>query len=374
MTPPRGPKRAKERDSYPPRFHTKGRAVYHVTGTKPQKWTKIGTIDDMPAAITAWGKIEYSHAPISDGTVRAVATKFLGLLDDPANPLKLAETTRRNYKLMLRIEPPSTLILAFGKMLMADVRKHHIADYLDASPHPVAANRQIQLFSKMFQYCERKGMAGVEANPCYKLERNHESARSVYVDDALYCAIWTCAWNSDAWKRYAAAMDISLITGWREGEILRIRETDFDADELRGSESKDKAKRMRLPMFPALAAALQRALDVRAETPGGVPMICKSLFTGRQGAQLTDGGFKSGWGRMMRAAVADKTITAEQRFHFHDIRAKHASDRDDDLAQLALGHTSARMTAVYMRNPKGRKYDGLDSPAVGGGTTKKDEK
>ena len=131
-------------------------------------------------------------------------------------------------------------------------------------------------------------------------------------------------------------------------------------------------KHMCVPVFSALADALQHALDARKEKkPGRVPRICQYLFVERKGKALTERGFKSDWGRMMRVIVADNTITAGQRFHFHDIRAKHASDRDDDLAQLALGHTSARMTAVYMRNPKGRKYDGLNSPAMGGG--KKDE-
>lgn len=369
MTPPCGLRRRKNRGVYPPRFHVKGARAYHVTGTSPRKWTAIGSIDDMPAAIAAWGRIEYRHTPIADGTVRSVAARFISLMDDPANPLKLAPTTIRNYKLMLRDDPPAELIAVFGDMPMASIQKHDIANYLDNRKYPVAANRQVQLFSKMYRYCIRKGMYGIIDNPCL-IERNIESKRNMYVDDALYSTIWRYAWNSKAWKRYAVAMDISLITGWREGEVLRIRKSDFDANELSGRESKDASKRMRLPMIPPLAAALQFALDVRKETPGGVPMICQYLFVAHEGKALTESGFKSGWGRMMRAAVAEKIITKEQRFHFHDIRAKHASDRDDDLAQLALGHTSARMTAVYIRNPKGRKYDGLDSPAVGSGKGK----
>ncbi|MFN2330132.1 MAG: hypothetical protein ABR612_14585, partial [Chromatocurvus sp.] len=93
------------------------------------------------------------------------------------------------------------------------------------------------------------------------------------------------------------------------------------------------------------------------------------LFIARGRKPLSESGFKAGWGRMMRAAVAAGVLTKDERFHFHDIRAKHASDREDDLAQLALGHTTPRMTAGYMRNPKGRRYPALDAPAAGGGDT-----
>jgi integrase len=131
---------------------------------------------------------------------------------------------------------------------------------------------------------------------------------------------------------------------------------------------------MRVPMLPALEAAIQIALGARRkpkkkrpDSLGAVEQIRRYLFEAKQHRPLTESGFKSCWGRMMRAAVADETITKEQRFHFHDIRAKHASDRDDDLAQLALGHTTPGMTKVYVRNPKGRKYPGLDSPAAGDG-------
>lgn len=44
-------------------------------------------------------------------------------------------------------------------------------------------------------------------------------------------------------------------------------------------------------------------------------------------------------------------------FTFHDIRAKHATDKEElELnAQLALGHPDAATTARYIRSRKGRK-------------------
>lgn len=50
-----------------------------------------------------------------------------------------------------------------------------------------------------------------------------------------------------------------------------------------------------------------------------------------------------------------------EHFTFHDIRAKHLTDRDDrELnAQLAAGNTDPQTTARYIRNKKGRQFQPL---------------
>ena len=67
---------------------------------------------------------------------------------------------------------------------------------------------------------------------------------------------------------------------------------------------------------------------------------------------------------MMRTALKKGIIT--ERFTFHDIRAKHATDKDEqDLnAQLALGHVTPGQTAAYIRSRKGRKIDALKTKIV----------
>jgi len=65
------------------------------------------------------------------------------------------------------------------------------------------------------------------------------------------------------------------------------------------------------------------------------------------------------WQRLQRRAVRDGIL--EQRFTFHDLRAKHATDKDEEHlnAQLALGHATPEMTKAYIRHPLGRKVDPL---------------
>lgn len=87
-----------------------------------------------------------------------------------------------------------------------------------------------------------------------------------------------------------------------------------------------------------------------------------SLPTGRHAVYSSE--FKSVWQRMMRKAIEEKI--SEERFRFHDIRAKHATDRDEQKlnAQLALGHPDPGMTARYIRSKKGRRVTPLGSKIV----------
>lgn len=66
----------------------------------------------------------------------------------------------------------------------------------------------------------------------------------------------------------------------------------------------------------------------------------------------------------MRMALEKGII--KERFSFYDIRAKHATDKDEqDLnAQLALGHVTPGQTAAYIRSRKGRKIGELKTKIV----------
>ncbi len=72
------------------------------------------------------------------------------------------------------------------------------------------------------------------------------------------------------------------------------------------------------------------------------------------------------WQRTMKKALDEELIS--ERFRFHDIRAKHATDKDEKElnAQIALGHKDVATTKKYIRHPLGRKVKPLDSlPDIG---------
>jgi integrase len=264
---------------------------------------------------------------------------YRALLEDPRNPLDLKETTQREY--LRQLQPEGRLVQVFGSAKLHQVKPHMIGDYLDRHPASVAANREIALFSKMYRYAMRKGWA--VNNPCSGIERNKERPRSRYVQDWEFAAV-----RAIASPVIQIAMDIALLTGLRLGDILRIQRKDYDCEELRVGESKTDTK-VRFTMTDTLYAAL----DVHKHLRGNV----RSLYVvhNTKGRQYTDSGFKSNWQKLMRRAVKEKVI--KERFTFHDLRAKHATDKDEERlnAQLALGHATPATTKAYLRHPLGRK-------------------
>lgn len=363
-----GRKRTKDK-SLPPRFHTKGKACYHVanpvfdqkTKKNIRRWTPIGTTDNLPEALLKWSILENNSQDIAGNTVYALAEKYNLLIQNPTNPLNLGERTRSGFSLMLRAKPASTLLRAFGHVAMVDLKQHHIASYLDDHPHPVAANREIALLSRMFRYAIRK--AWCTDNPCLGVEKNTEKSRDRYPEDWEYCAIRAFCWNfknklgQSPWRPLSIAMDISYLTSFRLSDVIQLQDADYDDSELRIREGKTGWK-ARVDMTPELWSVLDRAKDFRRRSS------TFSVITNLEGKPYIDTGFKSAWQRMMRAALKKGII--KERFTFHDIRAKHATDKDEqDLnAQLALGHVTPRQTAAYIRSRKGRKIDALKTKIV----------
>jgi hypothetical protein len=125
---------------YPPRFHVKGCACYHVALVDGKRiWTKLGKLDDLPAALAEWARVENAQKPIVGDTFGALADKYRALLTDPKNPLDLKPSTRQEYLRQIRREPPATMIRAFGHMRLRDIKPKHIGEYLDRHPSPRAS-------------------------------------------------------------------------------------------------------------------------------------------------------------------------------------------------------------------------------------------
>ncbi len=76
---------------------------------------------------------------------------------------------------------------------------------------------------------------------------------------------------------------------------------------------------------------------------------------GAVGGVVTKSAFKTAWQRLMK-----KSVNADvEHFTFHDLKAKSISDFEKEGGeQLAGGHKSPAMTAIYDR--KRKKIDATD--------------
>lgn len=109
----------------------------------------------------------------------------------------------------------------FGEAPPEEVTANSIFDYraARAKQSVVQANREVSCLSAVFR--EAIGWHAVERNPCHELKRLHEQKRTRYVTDQEYLALYNIA--SD---RIQCLMDLTTITGQREGDLLKLPNRD----------------------------------------------------------------------------------------------------------------------------------------------------
>lgn len=129
------------------------------------------------------------------------------------------------------------------------------------------------------------------------------------------------------------------MTGLRQRDILDLKLSDFTENDLKVRTGKT-GKRMIYEWTPELQSVVERAKKIREkEKVRGV-----HLLVGRQGQPYSSDGLRPIWQRTQRKALERGLIC--ERFTFHDLRAKAASDSEDDRL---LGHADAQTIRRHYR-------------------------
>ena len=137
------------------------------------------------------------------------------------------------------------------------------------------------------------------------------------------------------------AMDMALLTGLRQGDILSLTRDSLTVDGILIQTSKTGAGLM-IQYTPALEEVLNSAKKLKPQVGPG-----QFLIRSRSGKRYSSSGFKANWQRLMKKAM-DQGI---EHFTFNDIRAKSASDSESLTdASERLAHSSTAITRrVYYR-------------------------
>lgn len=201
-----------------------------------------------------------------------------------------------------------------------------------AKTSPVSANREISLISVAWNWAlERDMITG--SNPCAPVKRNKESARTRYVTEDEYEAVYNLAVK---YPYLQPAMELAYLCRMRRCEILgatrkQILTDGFDT--LRAKGSRDAVTLW----SPRLRKAVKANHDVT-----GIYII-----QDEKGQRITESAFKSAWTRLKKLMV----INEIEPFNFHDLKAAGVSDTDGNK-QDASGHRDAKMVAIYDRKKK----------------------
>lgn len=238
----------------------------------------------------------------------------------------LAPRTQKDYSRHIAI-----LMRVFGHMAPDELQPRHIGAFLDRPKGKIQANRQVAVLSAI--YAKMVGRWYVaEKNPCRDVERNESHRRTRYVTNAEFDAV-----HAIAHPRVRLAMDLALLTGQRQGDLISLPFKNVSAEGILFQQGKT-GKRLRVRMSATLQAVIERA---RVMTP--VVDIGGFVVRTRGGSPYTSEGFRAMWQRTMNRALRQKVIT--ERFTFHDLRAKAVSDSKTlEEAFERAGHTSMAMT------------------------------
>ncbi|MBX3629348.1 MAG: tyrosine-type recombinase/integrase [Nitrosomonas sp.] len=314
----------------PPRMYLyegKRRKTYY-TITAANERINLG--HDLAAAKRKLLEIEEGR-PVA-GTINELIDRYI----KEVSPKKAARTHKDE------ISSARLLNNVFGKMKPADLRPMHVAKYLDmrGKTAPVRANREKALLSHMFSMAMRWGI--VDSNPCRGVARNTETPRDRFVTDAeLKNFIDYAESLGETGQLMARTAWLAYLTGQRRGDLLKLRLDMLTDEGILIRQSKNGA-RVIIEWTSALHDCVS-SLRALPRPVSGMFLICN-----RSGQTYTDSGFKAMWGRIMTAWSG----LGNERFHFHDLRAKAITKMVDDGRQARdlSGHqTDAMVDKVYDR-------------------------
>lgn len=248
----------------------------------------------------------------------------------------------------------------FGEMLITAVESPHCFEYrnLRSQAGATTANRDLEVLSHAFSKAIEWGAIKNDAHPMRGLQiKIARPPRDRYVED----------WELDFFKANAspflrAYCDLKVMTGLSKGDLLSIRLDDMREDGIHYQRRKTTgrgAKRKVIAWTPELHEAIN-AIQALPRPVGSLWLFCTREGQPYIKEDGTTSGFDSIWQRAIRsaleagaAAVAEGKRGLTIRFTEHDLRAKAASDTDEDHAQKLLDHTSKAITRrVYIRKPE----------------------
>lgn len=310
----------------PRRMYLRRGAYYFASPAGP--WKPLGR--DLGEALAAYGREiggRWSGRTLGD-VIDRYRTEVL--------PLKRSAHTRDDQGAQL-----SRLKLVFGDMLPDTVEPRHCYAYVDrrrtrrGKPAPVAARHEIKLLGHIFAKAIRWGVAS--GNPVRQMERERRGRRSRYVTDVEFDAVY-----GRASERVRIAMDLALLTGLRRGDLLALtwrQVTEAGIEVKTGKTGAD----LLFEVTPELRSVLERAKRL-------VPQVPRThVLRARTGRPYTAEGFSAIWQRLMAKHVK----AGGERFTFHDLRRKSASDSASVKdAQERLGHADEATTRrFYIAKP-----------------------
>ena len=293
------------------------------------KWLRLGsTLAEALAAYAA------AYQPAGRGTMPGVIADAMVEILPRVKP-----STRKQYELAAKV-----LRQAFAEFRVEQVTAADVAEFrADWATKPNMGNRHLSVLRAVFDWALERRL--VTQNPCVGIKRHAEKKRTRLISHAELAAIY-----AQSGERLQVIIDLSVTTGQRITDVLRIRRSDITDDGIRFAQQKTGA-RLVVRWTPRMRDAVRRA----AELQGSVPTL--TLLRNRRGKAPDYRTIRLQWDTACQAAgITDA--------HLHDLRALAATAAQAQGldAQQLLGHRTQANTARYLRDRSDMLVDG---PSIG---------
>jgi integrase len=278
-------------------------------------------------------------------TVNELATEYL---NRHAVTHKRASSVRNDREMINNIIRP-----ALGSLRLQAVGKRDLeALHASFKATPYRANRVLALLSKMFSLAAE--WEWVSDNPARGIPRFHEDKRERWLTTQELHR-FTEALDSYSDQNAADALRLLLLTGAREGEVLKADWPQFDLQRGVWTKPSHHTKEKKIEHVPLSAAALELLRRMRRSSGDAGP-----LFPGANGKPRVT--LRRPWVQICKAADLSDVFTLQGKrrtiarwkptLRIHDLRHSFASHLVSDGVSLhivgkLLGHTQSQTTQRY---------------------------
>lgn len=244
-------------------------------------------------------------------------------------PNELSPRTQRDYRRHVR-----DLRRWFGSRIADEMKPRDFAEFMNVRKGRIQRNKQLAVLSCAFAQAVSVWFM-CDRNVCRDVKRHRSRPRDREVTDQEFEEFM-----ATVPFRMRLAMQLSVATGQRQGDILSLRwsQVDLLGLKIRFKQSKT-GKRLAVRITPHMRELLSKCQDMAPDGP--------HVIRRRDGDRYTSDGFRAIWQRYMRRWAA----AGNERYTYHDLRARAAAKcKTIEEAMLLLGHTSVNMTRrVYDR-------------------------
>lgn len=265
-----------------------------------------------------------TYTPLTEAiTVSQILDKF----EAQYLPYELAPRTQIDYRRHLKV-----LHRVFGDRIASELKPRDFGPFLDVRRGKFQRVRQLAVLSSAFSEAVSTYFM-LDRNVLRDVKRPKGKPRDRLVSDAEFAGL-----RATAPLRVQLAMDLALLTGQRQGDIIGLKWSQV-RDMAVYLEQAKTGKRLAIEVSPELETVLDRCWNL--------PNRGEYVITRTIGGGFTSAGFRALWQRVMNKWVR----LGNARFTFHDLRALCATKCPTmEMAMHLLGHSNISMTRrVYRR-------------------------